>query len=98
MRRSGTWQTIWDDRILELIRKDGHGSPSDLIEYDEIRVSRQHVSRRLQTLAEHGFLKPLANGVYLISDEGEAYLDGEYDAEKEAYVPESESGEQGIQQ
>jgi DeoR/GlpR family transcriptional regulator of sugar metabolism len=86
MRHSGTWQTIWDDRILEIIREEGHGSPSELIDKEEIRVSRQHVSRRLNTLAEHGLLTGLANGVYVLTDEGEAYLDGEYDAEAEAYL------------
>lgn len=83
--------TLWDDRILELIREEGHGSPSALTDRDEIRVSRQHVSGRLQKLADHGLLTPLANGVYVITDEGEAYLDGEYDAESEAYLTAGET-------
>jgi DeoR/GlpR family transcriptional regulator of sugar metabolism len=91
MRQSGTWQTIWDDRILEVIREEGSGSPKELADRDDIRVSRQHVSRRLQKLADHGMLKPLANGVYIITDEGEAYLDGEYDAESGTYLDAGET-------
>lgn len=78
--------TLWDDRILELIREEDSGSPTELAEKDVIHVSHQHVSRRLRKLAEKGLLRSLGNGVYVITDCGEAYLDGEYDAEAEAYL------------
>nr|WP_251328064.1 ArsR family transcriptional regulator [Haloplanus sp. HW8-1] len=74
--------TIWDDRILEVIREEGSGSPSELADTDVIRVSRQHVSRRLQKLADHQLLTHLGNGVYVITEEGKKYLDGELDADE----------------
>ncbi|GGN92840.1 PhiH1 repressor [Haloarcula pellucida] len=86
MRQSGSWMTIWDDRILEIIREEGNGSPKELEDRDEIRISKSSISRRLKKLADHDLLQPLANGVYIITDEGEAYLDGEYDAGKERYI------------
>ncbi|SER17698.1 helix-turn-helix domain-containing protein [Natrinema salaciae] len=79
MRKSGSWMTIWDDRILEYIRKEDSGSPKQLAESGYVRVSKSHVSRRLRTLAEHGLLTHLGNGVYVITERGEAYLDGELD-------------------
>ena len=82
MRRSATWMTLWDDRLLEIIRKEGAGSPTELAESDYIRVSPQHVSRRLSKLAEHGLLNHLGNGVYVITEDGQRYLDGELDAEE----------------
>ena len=85
--------TLWDDRILEIIREEGHGAGSELVERDEIRVSRPHVSNRLKKLCENGLLKQLANGVYILSDEGEAYLAGEYDAEAGAYLTAGEANE-----
>jgi DNA-binding Lrp family transcriptional regulator len=72
--------TIWDDRILELIRRDGSGSPTELAETEYIDVSATHVGRRLKRLAEHGMVRPLGNGVYVITEVGEAYLDGEVSA------------------
>nr|WP_224268580.1 helix-turn-helix domain-containing protein [Haloprofundus salinisoli] len=88
--------TIWDDRILEYIREEGSGSPKQLVDSGYIKVSRQHISRRLQKLAEHGMLTALGNGVYIITDKGEEYLDGEWDAEEdrpvEAVDNESENG------
>ncbi|THE63395.1 phage repressor protein [Salinadaptatus halalkaliphilus] len=39
--------------------------------------------------ATHGLLTPLGNGVYTITDSGEAYLDEEYDAESEIYLMET---------
>jgi len=83
--------TLWDDRLLEMIRKEGSGSPTELAESDYIRVSPQHVSRRLSTLAEHGLLDHLGNGVYVITEEGMMYLDGELDAEE----MDENSGESG---
>ena len=86
MRQSGTWMTIWDDRILEIIRKEGPQPVGKLTERDGVRISQSSVSRRCQKLADHGLLIPIGNGVYDISDIGEAYLDEEYDAENEVYL------------
>ena len=72
--------TIWDDRLLEIIRKEGSGSPKELADTEYIRVSRQHVSRRLSKLADHGLLTHLGNGVYVITEKGNRYLDGQLDA------------------
>ena len=86
MRQSGSWMTIWDDRILEIVHEEGNGSPTELANREEIHVSKSSVSRRLGKLAEHGLLQPLANGVYVLSAEGEAYLNGKYDAEQGRYI------------
>jgi predicted transcriptional regulator len=74
--------TIWDDRLLEIIREEGSGSPSELAESEFIRVSRQHVSRRLKKLSEHGMLDHLGNGVYVITELGIDYLEGDLDADQ----------------
>jgi len=86
MRQSGSWMTIWDDRILEVIREEGNGSPTELAAREEIHVSKSSVSRRLTKLADHGLLQPLANGVYVLTDEGAAYLNGKYDAEQGRFI------------
>jgi Mn-dependent DtxR family transcriptional regulator len=78
--------TIWDNLILAYIQEEGGTSVGELAKKDNIRISRSHVSRRCKKLAEHGLLRALANGVYVITDEGEAYLDGKYDAENEVYL------------
>jgi len=86
MRQSGSWMTIWDDRILEIIREEGNGAASELADREEIHIARSTITRRLQKLADNNLLQPLPNGVYMLTDEGEAYLDGEYDAERERYI------------
>lgn len=73
--------TIWDDRILEYIQEHESGSASELKDTDYFRVSRSQVSRRLRRLADHGMLRHLGNGVYIITEEGERYLRGDLDAE-----------------
>jgi len=81
--------TIWDDRILEYIEQEESGSPSELEKSGYLKISKSQISRRLRKLAERGLLNHLGNGVYVITDEGEAYLEGEYNAETEAYINES---------
>jgi len=82
MRKSGSWMSIWDDRILEFIDEEGSASPKELEDSGYFDVTKPHLSRRMQKLADKGFLVALANGVYLISDKGEAYLNEELDASK----------------
>jgi Mn-dependent DtxR family transcriptional regulator len=81
MRKSADWMTIWDDRILEVIREEGSGSPTPLSEHKHIHISASQVSKRLRKLSEHGLLQHLGNGVYVTTNEGESYLKGELDAE-----------------
>jgi len=74
--------SIWDDRILEFISENNGGSVGEIADHELIRVSQPHVSRRCTVLAEHELLRPLGNGVYMITEEGERYLAGELDAEE----------------
>jgi len=96
MRLSGSWQSVWDDRILEWMREnEGTGTPKEVAGSGLIRVSRTQVGRRMKKLAEHGLLTHVGNGAYVITEEGEAYLDEEYDAEESVYVDGSDSAEVG---
>jgi Mn-dependent DtxR family transcriptional regulator len=95
MRRSGSWQSVWDDRILEWIKEnEGSGTPKKLKESGFIRVSQTHIARRCKKLAEHGLLQEIGNGAYVITEEGEAYLDEEYDAERGVYMNRDMSNEE----
>jgi predicted transcriptional regulator len=82
MRKSADWMTIWDDRILEVIRNDGPTSPTPLSEHKYIHIGKSGVSKRLNRMKDHGLVHELGNGVYAITAEGESYLDGELNAEQ----------------
>ena len=82
MRASADWMSIWDDRILEFISENNGGSVGEIADHELIRVSQAHVSRRCKRLADHSLLRPLGNGVYMITETGMKYLDGELDAEE----------------
>lgn len=73
---------LLDERILELLSEEENEfmSPSDIADNSRIPYSSQHVGRRCKKLAEHGLLKPVARGVYTITNEGTRYLEGEYNA------------------
>ena len=86
MRRSGEWMVLADERILEYIHENDSGAPTEMAESGYVRYSRQYVSQRCKDLVDHGLLKHLGNGVYIITDAGEAYLDEGYDAERGVYL------------
>jgi len=65
---------------------EGTGTPKELEESGLIRVTRTQISRRMKRLSEYGLLKHIGHGAYIITDEGKAYLQGEYDAEEETYI------------
>ena len=93
MRKSSDWMVIWDDRIMEIIRKHGPSSASELKDVDAIRREQSTISRRLNKLADHGLLQRLPNGVYSLTEKGEKYLDGELDAEE--LDEQSQNGDEG---
>ncbi|MCD2202729.1 hypothetical protein [Halobacterium sp. KA-6] len=80
MRKSADWMTLWDDRLLEWAEAHDSVSAPDVKDTEYFKITRPHISRRLRKLADHGLLKELGNGVYVITDEGEAYLEGELNA------------------
>ncbi|QLC34686.1 helix-turn-helix transcriptional regulator [Halarchaeum sp. CBA1220] len=77
---------MWDDRILEYLRECETGTATEMKQSGYFSVSLSQLSRRLSKLADHDLVRHLGNGVYSITDEGEAYLNEEYDAEAGAYV------------
>lgn len=84
MRYSGDWMVLADDRILEYIREEGSGRPKAMADSGYVRFSRPYVTQRCKRLVEHGLLQHLGNGVYVITDRGERYLDGELDTSEDA--------------
>jgi len=79
MRKSAKWMTIWDERILEIASAEDSVSPKKLEDSGYFDVGRAQISRRCRILADHEMLQALGNGVYIITDRGENYLDGQYD-------------------
>jgi predicted transcriptional regulator len=86
MRKSGSWQSVWDDRILEYLTEHEAATATEMKNSGYFEVSRPQISDRLGKLAEHGLVLNLGNGVYRITDEGRAYLNEEYDAETGLYL------------
>lgn len=86
MRYAGGWMTAADDRILEYLSENETGSPAKMKREGPIRYSRQQINRRCKRLAEEDLVRHLGNGVYIITDDGEAYLDGRLDTENWTYI------------
>lgn len=86
MRYAGNWMTAVDDRILEYLSEHESGSPTKMKREGPIRYSRQQVHRRCKKLAENGLVNDLGNGVYVITEDGDAYLKGRLDTENWTYI------------
>jgi len=81
MRYSGRWMTLADDRILEYIREHESGTPTEMVNSGYVRYSVGYVSQRCKELVDRGLLRHFGNGVYVITEEGKRYLDGDLDTE-----------------
>jgi DNA-binding PadR family transcriptional regulator len=80
--------TSLDDRILEFLSENNPTTPTKMTKEASLPYSRQHVDRRCKKLEEEGLVEGLGNGVYMISDDGKAYLDGRLDTENWRYIDE----------
>ncbi|MBP2251171.1 putative transcriptional regulator [Halarchaeum solikamskense] len=89
MRYSPSWFVLADDRILEYLNDRGEASPSKLAKSDVLDFTRTHINQRCLKLADAGLVRNLGNGVYQITEEGEGYLTGEYDARTGAWINKS---------
>nr|WP_321166983.1 MarR family transcriptional regulator [Halorubrum sp. Atlit-26R] len=80
--------TSLDDRILEFLHENKPTTPTKMTTEASLPYSRQHVDRRCKKLDEEGLLESLGNGVYMITEAGEAYLKGHLDTENWRYIAE----------
>lgn len=86
MRQRADWMTGADDTILEFLAEtDAAFSKRGLevnFEQENIEVSYSTLKRRLPILEEHNLVEELETegAWYHITDEGRAYLAGEFDA------------------
>ena len=80
--------TSLDDRILEFLNENKPTTPTKMTEEAPMHYSRQHVDRRCKKLTDEGLLEHLGNGVYMITDDGATYLEGNLDTETWTYLDE----------
>jgi hypothetical protein len=72
-----------DDRILELIAEQGNMTPLALSregEVERLDIGRKYAGIRCRILAEAGLLNRIDKGLYGITEDGLAYLEGDLDA------------------
>ncbi|QCW05039.1 winged helix-turn-helix transcriptional regulator [Natrinema pallidum] len=68
-----------DDLILELLNKDIELGPTAIAR--NIDKGRSTVHKRLNVLVDVEFIERVDEGYYAITDEGQAYLEGDLDAD-----------------
>lgn len=79
MRHSGDWMTLLDDRVLEYLSENEAASPIEMKNGGPIKFSRAYIGRRCRKLADKGLVREISDAVYMITDDGEAYLAGRLD-------------------
>ncbi|SDJ68001.1 winged helix-turn-helix domain-containing protein [Natronorubrum texcoconense] len=67
-----------DDEILEYLEMHGAGTPKSIA--DEIERNNDYIGVRCRKLASYGLVEKPSRGFYVITDIGDAYLEGELDA------------------
>lgn len=82
MRLSADWMVLADERILEFLDEHEVGTAKEMADSSTVRFSRSYITQRCGKLVDYGLLRHLGNGVFVITEAGEEYLEGELDAEK----------------
>lgn len=80
LRLSAGWMVLADDRILEYLDLYGSSSPQMIDEDGRIPVEKKYINKRLWKLTDAGLTQKVGRGIYDITNEGEDYLTGEFDA------------------
>ncbi|WP_248515056.1 winged helix-turn-helix domain-containing protein [Salinarchaeum laminariae] len=65
---------------MELLRDEGPKPVGEIGEDERLYWNNQYLGRRCRLLAKQGLIVNIGNGVYQITDDGRAYLDGDLDA------------------
>jgi len=84
MRQDAEWmRNPADDRILEVLEREGNMTPRAVSKEGEIPrvdITRDYAGDRLRTLRRYGLVERVDRGLYRITDDGRAYLDQDLDA------------------
>lgn len=80
VRRHANWMSQSDERLLEYLDMESGGSPKEMAADERLPYHEQSIGRRLRQLAAAGFVDRIGHGAYVITDQGRAYLAGEFDA------------------
>lgn len=83
MRIHAPWMKSPDPFILEYLNEEGLSSPSEISEDDRIYFQRSWINKRLKALEGYGMVQNRGNGMYAITQEGQAWLVGEFDPRPE---------------
>lgn len=67
-----------DDRILEFLADTNAGTPQAIA--DALSLNNNYVGVRCRKLVEAGLLERPARGLYMITDDGHAFLAADLDA------------------
>ena len=80
IRLSAEWMTKADERILEYLDAEGKAQPKMISDDERVLFEGKYINQRLYNLLEAGFVQRVGRGVYVITEQGEDYLAGEFDA------------------
>jgi DNA-binding IclR family transcriptional regulator len=72
--------TIADERILEYLSEHDSGTPKRISDHEHVDYGRSYIHQRCQKLERCGLVQFLGNGVYILTEKGQQYLNGEFDA------------------
>jgi repressor of nif and glnA expression len=84
--------TLLDDRILEYLNENEAASPTEMKKGGPIKFSRAYIGRRCKKLKENGLIRMISDATYVITDDGEAYLEGRLDTQEWRYIHHGSEG------
>ena len=88
-RQSAEWMCPLDERIMELLDREGWSTARLIEDVTTMNASRGRARERLEMLSQAGLVAPAFDDkqMYELTGEGQRYLEGELDAAKHIERP-----------
>jgi isopentenyl phosphate kinase len=87
MRKSAFWMKQLDERILDTLERKGLASPKVIVREGRISCSKGHVRERIDKLRHIGFVAQIHGDTFVLTHDGQLYLEGEIDANNRPWPP-----------
>lgn len=79
MRIHVAWMKAPDPFVLEYLSEEGLSSPSEIADDGRVSFERTYINKRLKALEKRSLVRNMGNGMYQLTEKGDAWLAGEYD-------------------
>ena len=86
-RKTAFWMKQLDERIMETLRDEDWATPRIIARQTKTACSQGHIRERIDKLRDIGFVVQLHGDTFVLTHDGQLYLEGKIDANNRPWPP-----------